>query len=395
MISRPNMSARVLSVLLLAVAILIGCSDETPVTAPGAGTAVNDDLAAPSELDGLLARVDWLHLLSTRADGGVAELVAQRRSEADEKNGASIVTVPGGSTDALAAALAAAGTGGVVILQAGLHMESSSVVVSHRVTILGQPGSVLAVATAPFPDVPYSDPAIYVHGASSVLLWNLDIQPAGSTGGTAIVVEDSPRTSIWSTRVSGHQEALLVYNSDRPSVLGNTFTVVPELAGNAVDFVSGVHASFVGNDVSGGFFGVWACDRHGLAALNHVHDCVIGIILCKVPADGYLLPSGVVAGSAYPATAWYCQANNCDHDDWGYLIIDGANNCKLVANAAADNSTYDMEFCGDTYRFGFLTPLSHDNRCLITDPAIVVKDCGENNHIFGGTPVDTDADPCD
>ena len=60
------------------------------------------------------------------------------------------------------------------------------------------------------------------------------------------------------------------------------------------------------------------------------------------------------------ATPWLVNGNSATSNQWGYLIIDGANNATLVNNAASSNAVYDMEFAGDSMRFGFLTPTSFD-----------------------------------
>jgi len=80
---------------------------------------------------------------------------------------------------------------------------------------------------------------------------------------------------------------------------------------------------------------------------------------------------------------------------WGFQVIDGANRNVLQNNAAANNSVYDVEFAGDSTRYGFFTPASFNNVFKgASQKGLVVKDCGNNNTIKGkGTLVDQRADP--
>ncbi|MGH2571236.1 MAG: hypothetical protein ACRDGR_08430 [bacterium] len=107
---------------------------------------------------------------------------------------------------------------------------------------------------------------------------------------------------------------------------------------------------------------------------NDVHDNTIGIIFCKVPAGGETLPSGEAIGSDLSGTDWIAAWNVATSNQWGYLAIDGATGCTLVHNDASSNAAYCT--------------------AIITDPAIVVKNCGLNNTVVGGTQVDTNVDPC-
>ena len=78
-----------------------------------------------------------LDRLARSADVGVGELSA----------GARVVVLPSGSTDALAGAIASAGSGGAVILRAGAHTESHGVTITQPVSLLGESGAVLRVDT--------------------------------------------------------------------------------------------------------------------------------------------------------------------------------------------------------------------------------------------------------
>lgn len=122
--------------------------------------------------------LDWQHdLAGLRTEGSVVEL-------------------PAGSVDALAAAIAGAGEGGTVIVKAGEHTESGMVTIGQKVKILGEPGALLIVDTEPAQTTPTTatgiDPALYVFNAPGTVIWGLEIQPASPPGGTGILLENSP-----------------------------------------------------------------------------------------------------------------------------------------------------------------------------------------------------------
>jgi hypothetical protein len=166
-------------------------------------------------------------------------------------------------------------------------------------------------------------------------------------------------------------------------------------AGNGIVIVNAERASLLANEVAGYSFGIWPCDKMGSLFFNHVYDNYIGIILCKVPAGSYLLPSGKAVGADFSGEQWVLRWNDShDNLDAGYLVIDGANHNFLANNAAASNGTYDIELVGDSYRFGFLTPFSFENTVIAASPSHTVKDCGVDNTVIGGTQIDTTQDPC-
>jgi hypothetical protein len=113
--------------------------------------------------------------------------------------------------------------------------------------------------------------------------------------------------------------------------IGETFAVVA---------MNGEKVRVVGNDISDGLFGLWACDRKGYAFRNDFQADYIGLILCKVPDMAYPLPSGELAGSERSATKWLVRDNQASGNfDAGYLVIDGANKNLLTHNAASNTGT--------------------------------------------------------
>lgn len=114
-----------------------------------------------------------------------------------------------------------------------------------------------------------------------------------------------------------------------------------------------------------------------------------------MPYNALPLPSGGLTGAEFPATNWKCKNNQSTHNAWGYLVIDGASDNLLEDNDASDNAAYDMELTGDTYRFGFLTPASVNNKVKAgAYQNITIKDCGIDNTVIGGTQIDINLDIC-
>jgi parallel beta-helix repeat protein len=315
---------------------------------------------------------------------------------------AATVDLPAGSSDGLAAALAAAGPGGTVIVKAGLHTESGTVTISSSVTILGEPGAVVESATSPGATYPLSvEAALHVLGTSDVTIQSLVIRPpAGTDGGTGILIEGSSDVVVASNTINAFQFGILVQHGDRAELSGNTIEnslgwltgAFPE--GHGIVNINGGSVRVLDNAISNGLFGIWACDLKGRASGNTVTGNFIGLILCKVP-EGNLQISGSTEGSASPAVEWHVHDNNATGNfDAGYLVIDGSGRNRMSNNAASANGTYDIELAGDSFRFGFLTPSSFDNVVAVgTEKNLIIKDCGRNN-LVNSPLVDTTLDPC-
>lgn len=316
---------------------------------------------------------------------------------------ASTVVVPAGSHNALAAAIAAAGNNGTVRLAAGTHTEDGTVTIPYRIKLIGDEGAVLISDTDPLTGANFQlEPAIHVYGAANTIIDNIDFQTTGgATGGTNILVENSINVTVKNCSSSNYQFGILVEKSNNCNLTNNTIAVstawqsgdIPLAYGIVI--INGKNARIEGNEVSGAIFGVWCCDINGIYQQNYTHHNVIGTILCKVPENGLILPSGNLTGAAFPATNWKCKNNQSTHNEWGYLVIDGAKDNLLEDNDASDNAAYDMELTGDTERFGFLTPASVNNRVKAgAYQHIRIKDCGINNTVIGGIQVDITLDPC-
>lgn len=313
-----------------------------------------------------------------------------------------IVEVPAGSVDALADAIAEAGSGGTVLLKAGTHHESNTVTISHPVRIVGENGATLISDTFPSGTTGIMKPALHLLNAPNVVIYGLEILPKEGIGGTAIFIEDSPRSYIAHNNFREHEVSIVVQEGDRASIKNNVIVAsggwltgeIP--SANGILLVNGDFVEIRGNTVSNALLGIFASDRKGLLVDNEMFGNFVGIILCNVPA-GVPTPSGEIVGSETNATKWIARRNKShDNFDIGYLVIDGANQNLLANNEGGNNGRYDIELAGDSERFGFFTPTSRETNVLTGRFGdLVIKDCGVDDTIVGDAIlVDTGADPC-
>lgn len=180
---------------------------------------------------------------------------------------------------------------------------------------------------------------------------------------------------------------------------GNAIQIVsdPEYVGvveNGIVVINGKSVSVHDNWVCGATIGIWVSDENGDASGNTTQGNALGFVLCH--PRGFVI-SGEVVSADLSATGWTVYENNSVGNMWGYLVVDGCHHNFLTNNSAALNSMYDMELTGDTMRFGFLVPKSHDNIVVqgLKYKGLKIKDCGTDNQVFGHVNlVDTDADPC-
>jgi parallel beta-helix repeat protein len=305
----------------------------------------------------------------------------------------SIVALPAGSVDALEAAVVAAGRGGVVLVEAGIHTEQSVVTISTPVSIVGEPGAVIESLTTPAgAGPPYLvEGALHVLDTNDVTITGLELRPIGDQSNTAILVENSPRVTVASNLISGYNAGIIVQNGDRVDLSGNTLNLTG--LDHGIVIVNGEFARVTDNSITNAVFGIWACDRMGRAAGNVTAGTFIGIILCNVPPE--VLISGQVVGSDRPATGWHVQNNQASSSFWGYAVSDGSTDNVLANNAAFENSI-DIEVLGDSSFFGFFTPTATDSVIAIgANPGLTVHDCGIDTTISGtAVLLDTSQVPC-
>jgi nitrous oxidase accessory protein NosD len=366
--------SRILAVPLVAT-LLFGCSRQLP-SSPNAN---NPDAIAPYDLS-------ELHRIARQPLAG---------------NGAKVVAVPAGSANALAAALVAAGPNGTVLLKSGVHTESGTVEISQTVTLAGEVGAVLESATNPLPGDEVH-PALWVHGASGVVIRGIEMRPAGAIGNTCILLHLAPNASVFENNIHDYEYGVLVEKSDQAKIWTNRVAcstawltgAIPQALG--VTVVNGSNALIADNNVTGALFGIWPCDEGGKVLGNKASGCLEGIILCRVPAWSFELPDGTYSGSAQSTTRCLVQGNETSGNFAdGIISIDGAHDSRIVDNNSHDNGAYGVELSGDSNRFGFLTPSCFN--CTFTagsHPNVKVKNCGNNNQVNGGILVDNSVEPC-
>mgnify|MGYP001164665156 CR=1 FL=1 len=316
---------------------------------------------------------------------------------------AAFVILPANSTDGLAAAVQAAGTNGIVLVKAGNHYETGSVVISQRINIIGEPGAVIHSGVQNLLSVPYLQPAIHLLNASKSVVAGLEFRPTAGPqdGGTVFLVENSDQVHIALNQMTGFSFGVVLEQSDKNWITGNQIvTAIRWQTLGIADFVgvlviNGKNTKVRYNDLSSAFLGAFTCDGPGLFKDNFMHDNFLGLILCKVQPNTYTLPGGQQVGAQFAGNHWIVAKNHTyDNLNVGFLVVDGANNNTLVNNHGSGNGDYDIELVGDSYRFGFLTPFSFDNTVNTAGKNLKIKDCGTNNTINGGVLVDIVADPC-
>jgi parallel beta-helix repeat protein len=316
------------------------------------------------------------------------------------------IEIPAGSTDALAQAVNNACTGGVIYLKAGTHTENKMITISKSVIIIGEKGAILKVKSSlsRFDTIKRNvalNPALHFFNAPRSAVLDLEIQPIDGDGSTAILFENSNESAAIRCKMSKFQSAIMVEKSDRVAIMRNTvvssssWQTSPFPFGESIVIINGKSAYISDNEVSNALFGIWPCDEWGTCERNNTHGNFLGVILCNVPAGIYMLPSGVGVGAKIPTKACKVRNNKSTGNQWGILVIDGANNNILENNDVAKNAVYDIELTTDSYRFGFLTPMVFDNTVDVGAFSTVrIKDCGRNNKVIGGIKIDNAVDPC-
>jgi nitrous oxidase accessory protein NosD len=307
------------------------------------------------------------------------------------------VTVPAGSVDQLAAAIAEAGPGGEVVLAAGLHQISGTVMVDITVSIVGEDGAILESANASTEDG--VKPALHIIGADGTRIENLTIQvpadPNVAAATNGIVIENSSDVQIIDNEIAGHGTGVLVEYGDRTLVKGNAI----KTTAHCIVAINGDDVSIQDNWLSGAITatGMWVGGKRGDISGNTMQGCGIGLLLCT---PRFFKISGEFRTTETPATGWMVYQNNAVGGAWGYMAFDGANNNFLMNNSASLNSGYDIELGGTTstaFSPDFVVPTSFDNTVIqgFKYKGLKVKVCGENNQAKGHIDlVDADVDPC-
>ena len=302
-------------------------------------------------------------------------------------------TIPAGSTDALQAAIDNADPGGIIYLRAGIHRETQRVTVNKRVAIIGEDGAVLVISSV---DTTVEvNPGLHVLNAPGTLIKNVDIEPLEASGWCGVMFENSPRSAILASKISNFLWGVLVEKSDQIAIIGNHFL---DITSNGVLVCNGKSAYIADNEFEGiADIGLWACDEWGTMERNNFHDNVNGVLLCNWPGVlGVLTPSGEILDALKTCTGWKLRANKfTNHADAGLNVRDGSHwNMIEMSNEYSNNAAYDIRIPADEDLLPLIFIPAAYNNTIHAAPGVIIKDCGINNTIHGGTLVDTSLDPC-
>ncbi len=364
-------------VALLALGIVLwGCSEEY---------AGIEESAAPQAGETLQQVGDHID--------EVEAMLAQEAVEVEFRG--TTVVVPAGSVDALADAIDEAGNNGRVILAAGDHYESGSVVISTRVRIEGEPGAVLISEVS---DQGWNmDPALHVKDVNNVRITGLEIRSESGVGNTGILVEDGRRTRIENNHIEGFGFAIWVYGGDNVRILDNVAIGLGTGSWWGIVVQKGIGAVVRGNESSFFWTGYFLSDKRGAAYQNEAHDNVAGMFLCT--AQFNFLPSGQAVVAPEAANDWVVTDNNSyGNQNSGYQLQDGSFKNLVVQNRSDNNGAYDIWVTGPFLNpdGSILFPTTYENTIITVGEFsdYLVKKCGENNKVIGGVLVDTTVDPC-
>jgi nitrous oxidase accessory protein NosD len=301
-------------------------------------------------------------------------------------------TIPAGSTNALAQAIAEADPGGIIYLKAGTHTETDRVRVDKRVHIIGETGAVLMIAS--LDTVATHSPAIHILNAPGAVIQNVDIRPFNNGAYTAVLLENSPGSAVLSSKLTGFPVGVLVEKSDRIALMYNTLEGTGTDNGILVN--NGKSAYIADNDISGFGIGLWACDRWGTSERNNFHDNYNGTLLCKYNAVfGATIPgSSTPLGAESTCVLWKLRNNKFINNIENGLSIRDSSNRNFIesSNEYSGNVLYDIWIPADEDLIpGVLfVPAAYDNT-IHAAPGVLIKNCGINNTVVGGT---ISPDPC-
>ncbi len=384
--------------IVLIPLLLLACKKEYPVHLEAGSFTLKPEMSQQEALDFLLQHEGEEFTEEIVVD--IREMLVEPR-ETDFSRSNNVVELAAGSVDALQGAVDEAGPGGTVKLLAGEHIENHMVRIEHTIRLIGEGAAILRMENPILPTTPGQViPGLYFKNAPKSLVKGIEFRPIGDAAGAAIILESSEEASVIGNKFYDFQFSISIERSDRVKIMHNQITGTPLwLDGTVSDalgitVVNGRQTSIINNHVSSTVFGIWPCDRGAVSWGNTTTGNFIGQLLCRVPPESFVTPDGVAIGADF-ASNHVLMALNTSNDNFfgGYVAIDGAQNNILLGNKASGNANYDIELVGDSERFGFFTPTSEKNT-VYSFPHLTIKDCGEENRVFGGIEVDISEDPC-
>lgn len=332
--------------------------------------------------------------LEIRVAKALADADALLNNENDAAGYRAHVTLPAGSNNGLAAAIAAAGPGGKVTVASGNHYESGTVEIAFPVTITGQPGTVLywSGLEPADPDQLQIDPAIYVKNTNNVTIKGLEFRSANGALRACLLLENVPDAKIQNNRIYEFQNSIICLDVDNVKISKN-YINGPGY-GLGIGIVSGESMLIADNEVFAFDFPLFPSGSNSNIVRNKVHQAFFGIILCQLDV---IMPDGSNIEGPVSTNHFLFAHNEAFDSAWGIIAIDGAFDNVLFRNNSHDNSIYDIELCMETERFGPPALPTTSNSTVVSNGnlnGVMIKDCAPGSVIIGGTLVDTNSDPC-
>ncbi|MBK8193782.1 MAG: right-handed parallel beta-helix repeat-containing protein [Lewinellaceae bacterium] len=318
-------------------------------------------------------------------------LLADKDDAAADRNN---VTLPAGSVNGLAAAIAAAGPGGKVTVACGNHYESGTVEITFPVKIVGQSGAVFhwSGLQPADPEQVRQDPAIYAKNTNDVTIKKLEFRAESGGLRTCILLENVPDAKIQDNKIYEFQMGIICVNVDNAKISKN-YLDGPG-TGLGIGVVSGAFMLIADNEVFDFDFPIFPSGSYSDVVRNKTHQAFFGIILCQLDVD---MPDGINIEGPVSTNHFLFSKNESYNCAWGIIAIDGAFDNVLFKNNTHDNSTYDIELVGESDRFGPPAMPTSSNTTVVSNGNlnnVLIKDCAPGSVIIGGTLVDTNADPC-
>ncbi len=386
-----------LSLLLSALLLIAACTHDPAITdeSPTASSEIKQ--WKPS--DGLKKFIPQEYLANIRAED-LSYIERELRGEPSLEPRHQEIHIAAGTTNKLAAAIAAAQYGDVIVLDPGDHFETGTVVIDRPVAIVGY-GANLIFSNTPLPTTSNNFLAglHFKNGSDISTVRGVTFKGKDAIPGLAVFVDQVDQIKILDNTFENWHSSIFVYNGDYNTIWRNKVHcnrswlqgLAPDAYG--IVFSDGRQNLVIQNEIDGGLFGIWTGGAQGTDFHNKTTECLYGQILCKVPAGGFA-SGGTVVATKGTTSHWLANYNTSNNNfAAGYLVIDGAHHNLLEHNIASGNAAYDIELTGDTHRFGFLTPKSAHNK-VYAYSTLKVKDCGDQNKVYGGIRVDTALDPC-
>lgn len=315
------------------------------------------------------------------------------------------IHIAAGSSNALAAAIASAGHGDVIVLDPGDHFETGTVYIDKTISLMGYGANYISSGVVYASDFNVKS-ALHVTAKGCIsTIRGITFKSTETHPGVCIFLENTKSIKVLYNTFENWNLAIMSAASDFGTILGNKIIADPSwstgeiLEADGMLFSDGKHNQVTNNEVSQALLGIFAGGSQGMDFGNYTHDCFIGQIFCRVPAGGYMHGGSTIDGididTKTSAARWLAAFNKSENNAFtGYLIIDGAHDNNLQNNSTKTNGAYDYYAVGDSHLFGFFTPKAFSNT-INAYGYQTVKNCAVNTIIRGGILIDPALDPCE